>query len=127
MTEVIELVGMAMPLTDWECPFDHRKKEHNKENYLPPPSTKNDPTKLGKNLETESHHRVIMHIDFKVGSKEYLAPVHAGMGQRGIPFPVDGPKIVGRQPQIHDQADHSDRKGSHRQGDHLGQSPRQLT
>lgn len=54
--DIGEMVKAAAPLENWKCPFPHRKQDHDKENYVPPPTKKNDAKKLSSNLDAESEH-----------------------------------------------------------------------
>jgi hypothetical protein len=52
--ELVNVVAGANQNDD--CPFPHYERKHNKENYIPPPSSKNDAKKLSASLENESLH-----------------------------------------------------------------------
>lgn len=70
MTELAESIAIT---TDdpWSCPFSHYPVKNDKENHIPPPKTKNDATKLSKNLDGASEHLTPIDIKFKVATKDY--------------------------------------------------------
>jgi hypothetical protein len=61
--------------SDWECPFQHRPATHDKENYMPPPETKNDAKKLGTNLDGESKKVENIPIRFQCHNVRYSEEV----------------------------------------------------
>lgn len=68
--ELGEMVAAAVPsLGDDECPFDHEETQHDRENVLPPPSTKNNATTLSNNLDGKSLHLPPAPVTLFNGSK----------------------------------------------------------
>ncbi|MFK8017514.1 MAG: AHH domain-containing protein [Gammaproteobacteria bacterium] len=54
MTQLGEMVSVAAGLDDWECPFPHNPRKHDRVNVIPDPSTANNAGKLSDNLDEES-------------------------------------------------------------------------
>lgn len=72
MTELMEGITFGLDADDeFECPFDHRPKTHDKKNVLPPPSTQNNATKLSASLAAESAHVENIDIAFTCRSKAH--------------------------------------------------------
>lgn len=62
--ELGELVSVVVgDAASGDCPFEHEPVEHDMENVLPPPETKNDATKLSEALDAASLHLETMDIE----------------------------------------------------------------
>lgn len=71
MSELMESIALP-PEDPWNCPFSHDPEVHDRENYIPPPTTKNDATKLSKSLNGQSQHLDPINIKFKVKSGDHV-------------------------------------------------------
>lgn len=72
MSELGELVAVAAAVdSDWECPFPHRPKTHDKKNVLPPPKTANNASTLSGALDAESAHVENIDIYFSCRGKHH--------------------------------------------------------
>jgi hypothetical protein len=76
MSELGEMVGVVADVDDqWDCPFEHRPMTHDKENFMPPPETKNNAKTLGTNLETESKRVENIPVRFQCHNVKYSEEV----------------------------------------------------